>query len=1821
MFVQPFVLKPDAVRASDGTFDDRIQVTWIDTGVNEQVFNVFRVDDGDTLLVGTVQADQDVYDDLSAVPGGAFEYCVSASNQEIALVSPQLGASDLVCDIGWRRANGAISGQVSALVQQSAQLASSASDNQVETGQADAQMFELSEISSAATEPLLSSSAVAGGNAVDVCLDPNPNQALRLDGIEGHVSVGHVQRPAQMTVCGWINTKATGQNMLMSWGNNEDSSGLVFWQVFDGTLFYGQVAPGNFRQLGSTVPVNTGQWVHVCVVRDGDRADIYVDGEQRGSATGFDFPILTNTLTIGASRDSNGSSGFLDGAIDEVQIWSVALDSTGIAARMSTKLTGQEENLIGYWPFDQGQGRVAPDLSPSAAHGTLQQGVHWLQGPPVGECTRSDNNGNYTVRDIRYGEGGTFTVTPIADRRSFVPAQKEITLSIESPIENQVDFADVTQVGITGRIEYEGTECPVPDVEIRVNGVNRTNTESDGTYSVSVFPSDDPTDLYRIEPKLTSRDASDVTQFQPQKRDLFADADLFDVNFVSTKKRVLRGFFGGSCAAAGNIGTATLKVFTEDGCFELEVPISAGDFELELAPQKYLVQVTNVVPANAELQADIIEFFDELGAREVDLTVADDTLDFIYRPDIKVEIAGFSAPPAECTSTGFTADGRTFDAVPIVGRLQKVPLTINVSEDYGALGACPVEEGTVQIFDAVADLSGSPTTLAIKDGKVEYETFGASPNITAGAFVDGADRSFQKSLTAIANVEGKAAVSATEWAVVEGLRPRTAEFVSATTDPFPLMILRDPPGSNSFAYIEEGTQMCTTISDMTVTGGSAGFAGQGYFGFKQFTGIALGPFVGIDGGAGLLIRAKIKAGRDNGSGGALEICTKTTERWSTSSDMTWVGENLYMGVALNLVFARADVLDIEDCQIDLSEQIVGDVDPQDAFETTYVYGGTHIEQSLIPALEDLIDLTSGDVTLSGDPNDDGTDDVVRLDQALDNWNKHLTIEDSLAQSALVGNVKNRSFSSGAEYEYSHEFARDTTSTRSTRIYFDTEDEIGLILTLAWDNEALATFSVNHETTRDSTASEGTSRAVGYVFSDGDTGDFFSVDVGDDPRYHTPVFGIVSGRSSNPWEHSPGSVESDGRTCGTDRKRNIDGLDNPCTQRRDWPEIEVATSGGVLRNVDPDGQGTFEVTLTNKSETPERRQYVLGVPGETNPRNLGLTATGDLLGGERLETFLLGANESRTINVDVLRVSPPYAYEDVALIFYPATEYEIWKSDPRQTTVMVDTAFISVYFDAPCSDISLVRPKNPWLVNTTSEDSLEIVLGGFTGDVSLANALTAIGLEYRKVGTPDWLPAANASIAVNLADPLESDSLDPAVTSWTTRWLPPFDGDYELRAFTSCEAVADGDDPPPTVFSEVITGQVDRNAPRILGTPTPSDQVLALGSSIAATFNEPIDCESISTAGGFQNTKLRFVTGPSATPPDSAGVGGIDAVCNGETVVIEPPDTFDWDAAEGQIMEARFVSGLEDAQGKSQVIEDLAGNPIANDIAWQFTVRRSAFTWSPADLTVDVDLGSAAGFEANLVNGRVRLVEYALNGVPGWLSASPPEGTVAPADASSVSFLVSDTLAIGQYTASVLAENDGLPARLNLTVDVSCPSPGWDLNPSRFSYSMNLTAALSLEGIPSTDTDDRLGAFVGDELRGTGTANTSGIVQMTIYSPLPAGETVTFRALDASACRLYPATDLILPFVTARKGNPSSPNGNDAMNNAPQPVSVGLAKGWTWSRSTKRRRRQIRMPCWPHSHHRTATCSRARNGVQPLRRSHAQLDRRTERCYTGQRLHW
>lgn len=1706
--IDVIISPPSDVVATDGTFDSRVQLTWNDRGSNEDGYRVYR----DDRLIAELSANVETYSDFDVAPGVIANYCVAA-------VRIDLLDTERVCDFGLRPPDGTISGRIAAPAAFNSPAARSDTEATAPLV-AESEQFTIGLADFRLADPL-SQSSTAAMATTNVCVVPDPNRGLRFDGVGGYVAVPNVPLSGDKTMCSWIKTTKSGEGLaIVGLGSNTDGQ-LAFWHVYSGVLYYGEVGAPGFEQVGTPMAVNTGQWVHACAVKEGSTVTQYINGVAAVSAGGFDFPVATNTTTIGATRGNAGPSSFFEGAIDEVKLWDRALTPTEIAADMDRQYTGDESGLAAYWPFDQGAGNGVVDKTINARHGTLTDGVGWTDGS-FKTCVEVNTDGNFTIDGLLYRESATFTVTPKHPTKSFEPATKEITLKKEQPIENQVDFTDKTLFPVSGLVQYqfEDTTCPVPDVPIFVNGINRGSTDEDGSYSVSLSPSSDPTDLYRLKPTITSQDRSDVTLFTPEYRDVFVDGTVPDINFLSTKKRTLRGYFGGSCDASGNLGSAEVRVFTENGCFDRTYTVS-GDFELRLPPQQYLVQVTNVHNAPTALQANMIRFFDDLGAREVDLTAVDDTLDFIFRPNLVVDIAGLPAPV--CGT--LTADNRTLPSVPIIGRFQSIPLTISVKEDYGNGNFCTVKDGSIQVFDAIADSAGTPKTfdLELADGIVEYETFGASPNITAGAFINGVDRSYQKSITAVANVVGKAPASATKWAVVEGTRIRTAEFISATTDPFPLMILRDPPGSNSSAFIEKGTTSCTTMSGMQLTGGSYGANFDVALGFKS--GAGFGFF--IEQGAALALRTRFLIGRENSSqdpnNPGLQICATTTERLSTSTDPSWTGEDLYMGVALNLIFARADQQTVTSCNVEVNEILAADLKPDDAFETTYVYGRTHIEKDLIPALEDLIVLAGGATSVTGDPNGDGTDETVRLSDALDNWRDHLVRADSLENEMI--NVKNRSFSSGADYEYS--FATDTVRTvrkESTRIYTESESGIGAVLTgFGYDQRAEAIFDIHQEWTSESDSTSGNTQTIGYTFSDGDTGDFFTVDVGEDPRYGTPVFKTRAGRSSNPWE--------------------------PNTQRRDWPEISV--NPPVLYDVDPDEAGNFELTLTNRSENNERRQYMLAVPGETNPRNLGLTVTGDLLGGERLESFTLEGGESRTINLDVLRVSPDYSYENVALMLYPANDYEIWKGDPRTPFATSDTAFISVYFDAPCSEIAILRPENPWYFSGNATP-LQVILDGFSSDVGLSDSLVSVGMDYRIKGQPNWYPAISTDMA----------TLGQDATSWSTAWTPPQDGEYQLRARTECVSTVAGAD-PPAVYSEIVEGVVDTKAPLVFGTPEPADQILTVGRDISISFDEPIACKSIVTTGVGTNTTLSYASGPN----QGDVIPGLLKACDGRKVILAPPSSFDWAASEGLVLEA----SIDD-------VTDLAGNELAGPATkWLFSVRRSAFVWSPANVDLDVTHGTGATVTAQLVNGRAQQASFEIPptfklgsaaGDTAIVSPTLTTGTVVAGGAKTVSFVVPDTLAVGTYTATINATRieSGFAQEiipLFVTANVVCaPPPSWVVNPASYEYSMTLTARLNISGSNSTDGNDRVVAMVGNEVRGVANID-NGLVTMLIYSNVLIGETVRFEVWDDSECLLYNETNKAIVFENnTAQGSLAEP----ASLGAPltrDPAAINLAAGWTW----------------------------------------------------------
>ncbi len=128
-----------------------------------------------------------------------------------------------------------------------------------------------------------------------------------------------------------------------------------------------------FRALGdfassATLPAN--EWHHVAVTYDADNVCIYIDGIatdkdlSRGS-----LPINDSTLNIG--RNAQTEKDLYRGAIDEVRIWNVARSADEIRASMNRALAGDEQGLVGYWDFEEGQGQTAKDRSGKGNDGRL----------------------------------------------------------------------------------------------------------------------------------------------------------------------------------------------------------------------------------------------------------------------------------------------------------------------------------------------------------------------------------------------------------------------------------------------------------------------------------------------------------------------------------------------------------------------------------------------------------------------------------------------------------------------------------------------------------------------------------------------------------------------------------------------------------------------------------------------------------------------------------------------------------------------------------------------------------------------------------------------------------------------------------------------------------------------------------------------------------------------------------------------------------------------------------------------------------------------------------------------------------------------------------------------------------------------------------------------------------------------------------------------------------------------------------------------------------------------------------------------------------
>ena len=375
-----------------------------------------------------------------------------------------------------------------------------------------------------------------------------------------------------------------------------------------------------------------------------------------------------------------------------------------------------------------------------------------------------------------------------------------------------------------------------------------------------------------------------------------------------------------------------------------------------------------------------------------------------------------------------------------------------------------------------------------------------------------------------------------------------------------------------------------------------------------------------------------------------------------------------------------------------------------------------------------------------------------------------------------------------------------------------------------------------------------------------------------------------------------------------------------------------------------------------------------------------------------------------------------------------------------------------------------------------------------------------------------------------------------------------DGDYEVRALSICLNGI------PAGFSEVIPGQVERTAPAILGIPQPSDGIFNVGDEISVTFTEDIDCNNIFYAdqANLNSIGLYDLT--------TSQLVAATVQCLGNKIIIVPniPSIY----MENHTLEVR-VTGIQDFVGNTLGVDN-TGSLVHK---WDFYVDVSPVSWVGTAVDEVKQENVAHSFQRSISNTGGNSVNYSIT-MPSYISASSSSGMLPAGGQVLITFTVDNQLANGLYTDDLVLNSSFGNEVLPMEIRVMCPPPAWSFNAAQYSYNMNYTVSLDIDGTSSEDEFDQIAAFVDGQVRGI--ANVQYISALDKYLAFLSvygnasdnGAAVDFRVWDASDCKLYEQVVESFPF--AGNGQVGTPLVEDTIHTIDLLAkTINLNAGWNW----------------------------------------------------------
>lgn len=196
-----------------------------------------------------------------------------------------------------------------------------------------------------------------------------------------------------------------------------------------------------------------GEWTFMSFTYDGTSPKIFANGvEVVGSS---DNPtttgkIISNSFPLRLSSSTPAcpqGNGLFPGHVSELRVWNVARSSSDLKEDMNKSLSGNENGLIGYWTFNEGEGQSSTDLTGNGYTANLDIGAtSWIEDSRYSWLEINPSEG---IIDV--GAGSIIEFSFDATNLSLGNYPVEVTINTNDPSTPQVLFPiDFTVTEILG---------------------------------------------------------------------------------------------------------------------------------------------------------------------------------------------------------------------------------------------------------------------------------------------------------------------------------------------------------------------------------------------------------------------------------------------------------------------------------------------------------------------------------------------------------------------------------------------------------------------------------------------------------------------------------------------------------------------------------------------------------------------------------------------------------------------------------------------------------------------------------------------------------------------------------------------------------------------------------------------------------------------------------------------------------------------------------------------------------------------------------------------------------------------------------------------------------------------------------------------------------------------------------------------------------------------------------------------------------------------------------------------------------------------------